>query len=248
MSTKAPKAVTLVTTPSSCIPSREVFERSGRRRGTWAARTSRADRGPASSARRRCRAASARRRRRRRTLPVDAVDERRRCRRASRRPTPRSVAIARRARSARDGRRCRRAGAPPRMRRKPAHCSNARAPRPRTSRSALREAKAPRSLRCSTMRRASTGPMPETCSSSCARGRVRVDADQVHAPLDDLAELLAQQRLVDVVLVLPDADRSSDRSSPARRADPAGGVRWRWRRAAERSRSGNSSRATSDAE
>ena len=39
-----------------------------------------------------------------------------------------------------------------------------------------------------------------------ARG-VELDADVVDAALDDIAELLAEQRLVDVVLVLADADR-----------------------------------------
>ena len=39
-----------------------------------------------------------------------------------------------------------------------------------------------------------------------ARG-VELDADGVDAALDDLVELLLEQRLVDVVLVLPDADR-----------------------------------------
>src|SRR4051812_19027754 len=36
--------------------------------------------------------------------------------------------------------------------------------------------------------------------------RVELDADFVHRRLDDLVELLSEQRLVDIVLVLPDAD------------------------------------------
>ena len=94
---------------------------------------------------------------------------------------------------------------------------------------------------------ASDGPMPgDALEERRARG-VELDADRVHAALDDLVELLAEERLVDVVLVLPDADAfgstftSSASGSWSRRAIETAPR-------TVRSRSGNSSRATSLAE
>ncbi len=54
---------------------------------------------------------------------------------------------------------------PPRMRRKPAHCSYAFGPSRETSLSALREVKGPLLSRCATMFSARPEPMPETRAS-----------------------------------------------------------------------------------
>jgi hypothetical protein len=130
--------------------------------------------------------------------------------------------------------------------RSPAHCSKVLGPRPGTSRSAARDAKPPWVWRCATIFLASAGPMPGDVAEQAGAGGVEIDADVVDAALDDVAQLLAQSGAWTSCWYWPTpmALGSTFTSSAS------GSCR---RRAIEiaprivRSRSGNSSRARSDA-
>ncbi len=51
------------------------------------------------------------------------------------------------------------------------------------------------------------GPRPETRDKQRRRGRVEIDADGIHRVFDDGIERARQLLLVDIVLILADADR-----------------------------------------
>ena len=71
----------------------------------------------------------------------------------------------------------------------------------------MRLANGPLASRCATIASASDAPRPDTRASSERRGRVEIDADGVHRVFDHGVERAGEPILVDVVLVLADADR-----------------------------------------
>ena len=114
---------------------------------------------------------------------------------------------ARRARSARGARRSRRAGARRRARAgSPRPARTSCGPRPGTSSSALRLVNAPCSSRCATIFFASDGPMPATRASSGALAVLSSTPTRFTQLSTTSSSFFASRRLVDVVLVLADAD------------------------------------------
>ena len=96
---------------------------------------------------------------------------------------------------------------PPRMRRKPAHCSNALGPRRGTSASAVRVRNGPLAVAVGDdLRGEGLGDARHPPQQRRRRG-VDVDADGVHAVLHHGVERAGQRGLGQVVLVLPDPDR-----------------------------------------
>ncbi len=95
---------------------------------------------------------------------------------------------------------------PSRMRRKPAASSKVLGPRPAILSSACRERNGPLVSRWWTMALAIRSERPETRRSSGRRGGVELDADAVDRALDGGVQLAVQRLLVDVVLVLADAE------------------------------------------
>ena len=236
MSTNAPNAVTFVTTPSSTMPGLRSSIACTSSRKLGGANSARGSRPGFASSATMSRSVGSPTSSATYFDRIDLVDELLVAdqRSAARRRGP--LAICSTSGSARGARRRRRADAsPPGMRRKPAACSNALGPRPETSSSCARRG----------TRRACRGGRRSSSRATCrcrrraeqqrARG-VELDADWLTQLSTTSPSFLREQRLVDVVLVLADADRLGLDLARARRADPAAAAR-------SRSRRGSSGRA-----
>ena len=93
------------------------------------------------------------------------------------------------------------------MRRKPAHCSKARGPRRAHREQLLAAAEGALVVAVRDDRLGERRPEPRDVREQRRRGGVEVDADRVHRVLDHRLQRPAEPVLVDVVLVLADADR-----------------------------------------
>ena len=93
------------------------------------------------------------------------------------------------------------------MRKKPAHCSNARGPSRLTFISSLRLGEGAVGVAMGDDRVGERRPEAGDARKQRRRGGVEIDADRVDRVLDHRLERTAEAMLVDVVLILPDADR-----------------------------------------